>query len=121
MIPSVDGIEYARENEIGNSCRASLVRTSSSTRSVPASITTTQKVTIKSLKCEYLSEARKKKKVIIDLKLEEGSRASQIRSTKFDVVTALQSVAASVRRTFIADMRKEKMRKLRARRELLIN
>ncbi|XP_031119479.1 uncharacterized protein LOC116022759 [Ipomoea triloba] len=48
MIPSVDGIECARENEIGNSCRASLVRSSTSACSVPASITTTQEVTVKS-------------------------------------------------------------------------
>ncbi|MCD7472881.1 hypothetical protein HAX54_014289 [Datura stramonium] len=48
-IPSVDGIECAAEKAVGNSCRASLIGSSSSSCNVPGSTrTTTDEITIKS-------------------------------------------------------------------------
>ncbi|CAN4082264.1 unnamed protein product [Withania somnifera] len=48
-IPSVDGIECAAEKAVGNSCRASLIGSSSSSCNVPSSTrTTTDEITIKS-------------------------------------------------------------------------
>ncbi|KAF3618537.1 putative actin-related protein 2 [Capsicum annuum] len=47
-IPSVDGIECAAEKAVGNSCRASLIGSSSSSCNVPGSTrTTTDEITIK--------------------------------------------------------------------------
>ncbi|RAL38172.1 hypothetical protein DM860_000866 [Cuscuta australis] len=55
-IPSVDGIECAREKEMGNFCRASLLtqpqpksQASASACTLPASTTTTEEVTVKSI------------------------------------------------------------------------
>ncbi|CAN4079074.1 unnamed protein product [Withania somnifera] len=50
-IPSVDGIECAVEKAVGNSCRASLIGSSSSSCNIPGSTrTTTDEVTIRSKK-----------------------------------------------------------------------
>lgn len=49
-IPSVDGIECAREKAIGNSCRATLLSSSSSACNVPGFRTTSDEISIKSHK-----------------------------------------------------------------------
>ncbi|KAL3526269.1 hypothetical protein ACH5RR_010925 [Cinchona calisaya] len=47
-IPSVDGIECAKEKAVGNSCKASLVSTTSAACNVPGSRTTSDEIAIKS-------------------------------------------------------------------------
>ena len=47
-IPSVEGIECARDSAIESSCQASLMRSSSSSCNVPGHKTTTDEITIKS-------------------------------------------------------------------------
>lgn len=49
-IPSVDGILCAREKAVGNSCRASLLSSSSSACDVPGSRTTSDEIAITSRK-----------------------------------------------------------------------
>lgn len=47
-IPSVDGIECARDKAVGDSCRATLISSSSSACNVPGSRTTSDQIAIKS-------------------------------------------------------------------------
>lgn len=48
QIPSVDGIECARDKAIGNSCRASLLSSSASSCNVPGYKSTSDEISIKS-------------------------------------------------------------------------
>ncbi|KAL8538480.1 hypothetical protein ACS0TY_000475 [Phlomoides rotata] len=52
-VPSVDGVQCARDKAVGNSCRASLIASSSASCDVPSFRTTSDQVSIKSKRANF--------------------------------------------------------------------
>ncbi|CAA0824616.1 Pollen Ole e 1 allergen and extensin family protein [Striga hermonthica] len=52
-VPSVDGVQCARDKYFGNSCRASLISTSSSSCNVPGFQTTSDEISVKSRQANF--------------------------------------------------------------------
>ncbi|KAK4417921.1 hypothetical protein Salat_2204800 [Sesamum alatum] len=52
-VPSVDGVQCARDKAVGNSCRASLVSTSSSSCNIPGFRTTSDEISVKSRQANF--------------------------------------------------------------------